>query len=148
LPTSSPILIDDRLLIAVLLDEPLGLPAGGTLHTTAYWYYRACRAAVTGGAGQLSGPFRSVNPDQQAAAITAILALPDDIGLPDARLLVPLMVDIHQRHPHLNLMNLEAAATARLLAAQVLLSPPAADGVLPPALDAEHLPWAVIHPGG
>jgi hypothetical protein len=43
--------INEGPLIACLLGEPLVLPDGGTRHTTAYWYHRACRAAVAGGAG-------------------------------------------------------------------------------------------------
>ncbi len=146
MPTSSPFILDDRLLIAHLLDQPVALPASATLHTTTYWYYRACRAAVTGGAGQLSGPLRALRPDQQADAITAMLALPDDIELPDPRPLVPLMVEVHRRHPQLNLLNLEATATAHLISARVLLSPPAGQGLLPAILDDEGIGWDVLDP--
>ena len=75
-----------------------------------------------------------------------MLQLPDRIGLPDPRPLVPIMVDIASRHPRLNLMNLEAAAAARHLGARVLLSPPAANGVLAPVLDAERIPWDTRDP--
>lgn len=30
------------------------------LHTTIYWYYRACRADVLGAGGHLSGPFQQL----------------------------------------------------------------------------------------
>lgn len=73
-----------------------------------------------------------------------MLTLPDDIHLPDPRGLVPEMVTIHQRHPHLNLMNLEVAAAARLLTARVFLSARAAEGVLPEVLTAEKISWRVI----
>jgi hypothetical protein len=144
LPTGSTLLIDDRLLVAHLLEAPLALPEHSALATTTYWYYRACRAAVSGGSGQLSGPFRALDADRQGTAIAAMLALPDHIELPDPRRLVPGMVAVHRRHPQLNLLNLEAAAAARLLAAHVALSPAAADGVLPAILDEEAIGWRTI----
>ncbi len=114
------------------------------LLTTSYWYYRACRAAVVGGSGQLSGPFARLAADEQAAAIGAMLLLPDDIELPDPRLLVPEMARLHHRHSQLNLMNLEAVAAASLLEARVLLSSRASEGVLPQVLEAEGLAWKVV----
>jgi hypothetical protein len=131
LPTSRS-LIDDRLLVARLVGERVRLPRGG-LTTTSYWYCRGCRAAIVGGAGQLSGPFALLGPREQAAAIRTMLSLPEDIELPDPRELVPAMVTMHQRHPLLNVMNVEAAAAAGLLGAQVLLSARGADGILPEA---------------
>lgn len=71
---------------------------------------------------------------------------PDEIGLPDSRVLVPAMVEIAGRHPRLNVLNIEAAAAARLLRARVLLSPPAAGGVLAPVLDMEGIPWEIRDP--
>ena len=139
-------LIDDRLLIARLVGERIRLPRAGLL-TTTYWYYRACRAAVVGGSGQLSGPFARLAADEQAAAIGAMLVLPDDITLPDPRVLVPEMVTIHQRHPQLNLMNVEAVAAAGVFEARALLSSRAAEGILPHVLDAEGLAWKVIEVG-
>jgi hypothetical protein len=141
------VLIDDRLLVAHLTGARV-LPsrATATLHTTTYWYFRACRAAVLGGSGQLSGPFSQLEPDDQARAITAMLSLPEDVGLPDARPLVPAMVEVSSHHPRLNLMNIEATAAALVLGARVLLSPAAAKGVLPPALDAEGVRWEVRDP--
>ena len=117
------------------------------LCTTSYWYYRACRAAVVGGAGQLSGPFARLAAAEQAAAIHAMLKLPDDVALPDPRLLVPEMVALHRRHPRLNLMNIEAAAAANVLDARVLLSVRAAEGVLPEVLSVERIAWRVVEIG-
>lgn len=145
MPTSRS-LIDDRLLIARLVGERVRLPRVG-LFTTSYWYYRACRAAVVGGSGQLSGPFARLAADEQAAAIGAMLVLPDHIELPDPRLLVPEMVRLHQRHSQLNVMNVEAVAAASLLEARVLLSTRASEGVLPLVLDAEGLGWRVVTVG-
>ena len=145
MPTSRTLLIDDRLLVAYLVGAPLALPEHDSLVTTTYWYYRACRAAVSGGSGQLSGPFRALDARRQGEAIAAMLSLPDDIGLPDPRRLVPEMVAVHRRHPQLNLLNIEAAAAARLIVALVVaLSPPAAAGVLPAILEAERIDWVTL----
>ena len=140
-------LIDDRLLVAQLTGVNMLGRSRAKIHTTTYWYYRACRAAVLGASGQLSGPFEALDSTDQSRAIAAMLQLPDRIGLPDPRLLVPAMVEIASRHPILNLMNIEAAASARHLGARVLLSPPAANGVLAPVLDAEGIPWDTRDPG-
>ena len=75
-----------------------------------------------------------------------MLRLPDAICLPEPRQLVPAMVELASRHNRLNLMNLEAAAAATILKARVLLSPPAAEGVLGPVLDAEDVSWSVHTP--
>jgi len=145
LPTSD-VLIDDRLLVAHLTGTRIAGRSKATLHTTTYWYYRACRAAVLGASGQLSGPFEGLSELDQSRAIAAMLQLPDDVGLPDPRVLVPAMVEVASRNPQLNLMNVEAVATARLLDARVLLSPAAAQGVLPPVLDAEGIRWRTVEP--
>jgi hypothetical protein len=145
LPTSRSV-IDDRLLIARLVGERVRLPRVG-LFTTSYWYYRACRAAVAGGSGQLSGPFARLAAHEQAAAIAAMLVLPEDIALPDPRLLVPEMVTMHRRHPELNVLNVEAVGAASVLKARVLLSSRASGGILPQVLDAEGLAWKVIKIG-
>ena len=50
-----------------------------------------------------------------------LLQLPERVGLPESRQLVPEMADIARRHPQLNLLNVEATAAARLLSARVLL---------------------------
>jgi hypothetical protein len=143
LPTND-ILIDDRLLVAQLTGSPVvGPRSKARLHTTTYWYFRACRAAALGGAGQLSGPFAALDAELQAQAIGAMMHLPDHIGLPDPRALVPAMVDVASRHERLNVMNVEAVAAARVLGARVLLSPAAASGVVAPVLDDEGIRWAV-----
>lgn len=135
------LVLDDRLLIEQLL---VGLGEQGDLHTTSYWYYRACRAAVAGAGGHLSGPFANLNEVHQKAAIRSLLRLTDDIGLPDPRETVPTMAEVAERHPRLNLLNLEATATGLLLEATVLLSVEAQRGVLPDVLDAEGVAWRVV----
>ena len=135
------LVLDDRLLIEELL---AGLEVEGHRHTTSYWYYRACRAAVAGAGGHLSGPFLGLDVSQQAAAVRSLLALPDTIGLPDPRSTVPTMAELSDRHPRLNVLNLEAAATGLVLDATVLLSAEASRGVLPGVLDAEGIEWRIV----
>jgi hypothetical protein len=136
------IVLDDRLLIEQLLTGPP--KAGGELYTTTCWYYRACRAAVLGAGGRLSGPFEELESSQQEVAIASLLQLSEDISLPDPRAVVPAMVDVAGRHPRLNLLNLEAVAAASVLAASVWLSQESARGVLPDVLDQERIPWRII----
>jgi hypothetical protein len=136
------VVLDDRLLIEQLLD---GLGASGVeLHTTSYWYYRACRAAVAGAGGHLSGPFAQLDRARQEQAVLSMLELSADIGLPEPRATVPAMARISLRHPRLNLLNLEAVAAGHTLGATIWLSPPAATGVLPAVLDAEGIEWITI----
>lgn len=143
--TDAVALVDDRLLIGRLLsDEPA---SQGQTATSALWYYRACRAAVLGAGGHLSGPFARLGRQHQHAAIRRLLELDKRIQLPDPRRTVPAMARLAERHPQLNLLNLEAAAAALTLRATVLLSPKAAVGVLPAVLDQEDVPWEVAEPG-
>lgn len=144
MPAAAVVLIDDRLLIEELL---VGLAWGRRrpeVYTTSYWYYRACRAAVVGAGGRLSGPFQQLEADQQERAILSLLELRDDIGLPNARQTVPVMAELSRTQPHLNLLNLDAAASAVVLGAEVRLSPAASAGVLPAVLDAAGVGWRTI----
>jgi hypothetical protein len=142
-PTSQLVILDDRLLIEELL---VGLAKSRrvVLHTTSYWYYRVCRAAVLGAGGYLSGPFEQLEKDEQEQAILGLLELRNDILLPDPRPTVPRMARIAKRHPRLNLLNLEAVAVGQLLKATLWLSAEAANGVLPAALDQEHVAWRTV----
>ena len=134
--------IGDRLLIEELL---VGIDRRDeTIHTTMYWYYRACRAAVAGGGGHLLGPFGDVPQAEQQRAIASMLQLPVNVGLPEARQTVTRMVDVATRHPHLNLLNREAVAEAITLEAIIWLSPTGASGVLPGVLDLEGIPWETV----
>jgi hypothetical protein len=136
------VVLDDRLLIEELL---VGLGKSRVdLYTTFLWYYRACRAAVLGAGGHLSGPFEELARTEQDAAIRSLLELREDIALPESRLLAPIMVEIAGRHPRLNLLNLEAVASGRSLSAAVWLSPESEAGLLPAVLDAEGVRWRVV----
>lgn len=137
------LVIDDRLLVEHLLTD-LELPPSQRIMTTSTWYFRATRAAVIGAGGQLSGPFTSLGVAEQSAAIRSLLTLPETIGLPDPRATVPTMAKLAERHPKLNLLNLEAVATAVVEHAQVALSPRAASGVLPEILTTASVSWVEI----
>ncbi len=141
--TSPPVIIDDRLLIEELL---VGLVKGQrvALHTTSYWYYRACRAAVLGAGGHLSGPFQQLDREQQRRGILSLLELRTDILLPDSRQTVPRMARIAERHPRLNLLNLEAVAVGQRLAGTLWLSRETGAGVLPSVLDQERVAWRTV----
>jgi hypothetical protein len=54
------------------------------------------------------------------------------------------MAELSERHPRLNLLNLEAAAAGLLLDATILLSVEATSGVLPEILDAESIKWRTV----
>jgi hypothetical protein len=138
------VVLDDRLLIEELL---VGLRKNSAeFHTTSYWYYRACRAAVLGAGGHLSGPFIDLDEDLQQEAIVSLLELREDILLPDSRMTVPTMARFAGSYPHLNLLNLEALATGRLLNAILWLSPESTNGVLPEILDKEGIAWRTVTP--
>ena len=140
----STVLLDDRLLIEELL---IGLPWGRqrpAVYTTAYWYYRACRAAVAGAGGHLSGPFADLAVPEQERAVLSLLELRDDIALPDPRRVVPAMAAVARRHPRLNVLNLDAVAAAATVEAELWLSVEAAAGVLPGVLADEGVPWRTV----
>jgi len=109
-----------------------------------YFYFRACRAVVAGVGGHLSGPFERLDQDRRAAALEQMLALPDDVGLPDSRQLVPVMVGVHRRHPSLSVLNTEAAAAALMLGAKMVLSPPTAKGQLAEVLPTEDITFQTV----
>lgn len=136
------VILDDRLLIEELLVGLSENPA--ELHTTTYWYYRACRAAVLGAGGHLSGPFDRLETSEQELAVQSLLELRSDISLPDHRRTVPAMVGAARRHPLLNLLNLEAVAMGQVVGATLWLSREAATGVLPGVLDHERVAWRTI----
>jgi hypothetical protein len=138
------VILDDRLLIEELLVGLRKARSRVELHTTSYWYYRACRAASAGAGGHLSGPFEQLALREQERAVLSLLELREDIGLPDPRMTIPLMVDVATRHPRLNLLNLEAVALARLLSGAVWLSEESAAGVLPAVLDEEGIAWVTV----
>ena len=138
------VILDDRLLIEELLSGLESRTPDDSLATTSYWHYRACRAAVSGAGGHLSGPFEGSTEQEQAQRIDELLRLRDDIALPDHRRVVPIMAHLSRRHPLLNLLNLEVAASGKAVGAEIWLSPPSASGVLPAVLGAEGVAWRTV----
>ena len=130
--------------MALLVGERLPLARGAECCTTAYFYLRACRAVVAGIGGRLSGPFERLGPDHRVAALERMLVLPDDVGLPDPRQIVPVMVEVQRRHPSLSVLNTEAAAAALLLGAKMLLSPSTANGQLARVLPAVKISFRTV----
>jgi hypothetical protein len=99
---------------------------------------------MAGAVGRLSGPFGRLEPGHRAAALESMLALPDDIGLPEPKLLVPVMVGVQRRHPGLNVLNTEAVAAASLLGARMVLSPPTARGQVEAVLPVERITFQTV----
>jgi hypothetical protein len=141
---SKPLLLDDRSLVALLVGERLPITRNAERFTTTHFWFRACRAVVAGASGRLSGPLERLEPGHRAVALEHMLVLPDDIGLPDPRLIVPVMVEVRRRHPGLNVLNTEAAAAALLLGAKMVLSPPTARGQLEAVLPVERIAFQTV----
>jgi hypothetical protein len=141
---SRPLLLDDRVLVALLVGEKLPITRGAARFTTTYFYFRACRAVVAGTGGRLSGPFEHLDLHRRALALDNMMALPDDVGVPDPRLIVPVMVDVQRRYPTLNVLNTEAAAAALMLGAKMVLSPATAGGQLEVVLRTENIPFQTV----
>ena len=73
-----------------------------------------------------------------------MLTLPGDVGLPDSRPLVPVMVGVHRRHPNLSVLNTEAVATALILGARMVLSTATASGQLATVLPIEDIEFQTV----
>ena len=111
------VVIDDRLLLAVLLrKEPAGLSRvrrHGGLFTTGLWYHRLCRAlAGRRVTGRLSRALLEAPPDAAEAVLASVVELPATIGLVSLRELGwPMGRMVHDHR--LNVMALEALCAAR-----------------------------------
>lgn len=119
------LVLDDHLLLSVLLgDEPSELrPDGARLSTTGLWYHRLCRAvADTTVAGVMSRALGDVDVRVAAGVTAAIVELPEDIGLLSLRSLGWLMGQLGAGGSRLNLLALEALATAEHLDATICLA--------------------------
>ncbi len=108
--------IDDALLLAVMAGvmptELVSVHRAGDLFTTASWYYRLSRAVHDRGfTGALSSALASLEPSRRSLVLAGIDALPDEVGMADLRVLVPVMtrLDVGRR---LNFLTAEAVATA------------------------------------
>jgi hypothetical protein len=108
--------IDDALLLAAMAGtiptELVSVHQAGDLFSTVSWYYRLSRAVHDRSfAGALSSSLTSLAPSRRSLVLAGIEALPDEIGMADLRVLVPVMtrLDVGRR---LNFLTAEAVATA------------------------------------
>lgn len=116
------VLIDDQLLAAHLRGLPVLRDHSGPVFTSGYWYVRLCLAVGRRTAGRLSGPFLALPPARRRRALTAVLSLPQEIGLLSLRRLGPVIGELAQRHPPMNALTREALAAAVVLEAEVLMA--------------------------
>lgn len=121
-----PLLVDDHLLVRTLAGVPPDpvrrARHDGMLWTTGLWYYRASRAlqspAIT---GSLSGELVGLPHLTRQQAVSAIIRLPDDVGLLSLREIAPVMAELSSVH-RLNVLSLEALGAAVHLGADVLVA--------------------------
>ena len=114
-------LLDDRALSEVLQGKRT---VKGDVFTTGLWYVRLCQAVIGGNrltTGSLSAPIAALPEPAQRAAVEALIALPQSIGMLSLRDLAPTIARLRDRH-QLNLLSIEALAAAQALNAQVLLT--------------------------
>jgi hypothetical protein len=119
------VVIDDHLLLRVLLDdEPPDLrDRGGRISTTGLWYHRLGRALSTSTVtGSLSRALGDVEAGLGSRAVRAVTALPEAVGLTSLRELAWPMAQLLEQGVRLNLLSLEALATAEHLGAEICLA--------------------------
>jgi hypothetical protein len=119
------VVVDDHLLLRMLLDdEPTALrPGGARVVTTGLWYHRLCRALCNSAVeGALSRRIGRADPSVGAAAVRAVTALPDTVGLLSLRELAWPMARLLDDGVRLNLLSLEALAAAGHLDAELCLA--------------------------
>ncbi len=117
--------VDDQLLLDVLSGQAtpgiLASVANGEVFTTASWYYRLGRAVAAGsGSGSLSGRFEALDESTRDLVRTGLDVLPEEVGLVNLRIVVPVMRAVSTRH-RLNFLNAEAVGAALLLDGTVLV---------------------------
>ena len=120
------VLVDDHLLLAVLLGrEPTALRLGDTrIATTGLWYHRLCRAVIDSTVvGSMSRRLSGLAPAAASAAIASVVRLPADIEMVSLRTLGWPMAEVLSGRLRLNLLSLEAIAAARVLDAEICLTP-------------------------
>jgi hypothetical protein len=122
----SEILVDDRILGALLRNEPVEeLPRTASINTTGLWYVRLCTAYFASSVdGTLSRPFRELPPTLRARAVDQLLELPLTVGLISLRHLAPSMGRLRRDHARLNVLALEVLGAATTLDADVFTAVP------------------------
>jgi hypothetical protein len=119
------VIVDDHLLLRMLLDdEPreLRLP-GARVYTTGLWYHRLCRAVSSPSVtGVMSRSLGRAVPDVAASAVRSITSLPESVGLLSLRELAWPIARLWDGGVRLNLMSLEALASAEHLGGELCLA--------------------------
>ncbi|HVM63928.1 MAG TPA: hypothetical protein VMU14_03645 [Acidimicrobiales bacterium] len=142
------VLIDDRLLRAVLLErEPPALRRirrGDRVATTGTWLYRLCQAVADSTIqGSLSGPLAQLPPELRLAVTGKLVTLPAEIAVASLRDLVWDMGQLVHRRA-VNLIALEALAAARHHGATICVGQGNRSPRLEAAATAERVPYRVI----
>ncbi len=120
------VLVDDHLLLTVLLGrEPADLRlSDARIATTGLWYHRLCRALIDSTVvGSMSRRLSGLAPAAASAAIASVVRLPADIEMVSLRTLGWPMAELPSGGLRLNLLSLEAIATARVIDAEICLAP-------------------------
>jgi hypothetical protein len=138
------LLVDDQILAAHLRGRPVLSVGDEAVFTTGYWYVRLCLAVSRRAGGTLSGPFAALPPRRRAAAVSAVLELPAEIGLLSLRQVGPRIGELAVRHPPMNVLSREALAAAVELSATVVLAEGNENPALLAALETEHLTATVV----
>lgn len=133
------LLIDDQVLAAYLRGANVLDSTAEDVFTTGYWYVRLCMAIARKAGGSLSGPFAALPEPHRQRAVSAVLQLPDEIAMLDVRWLGPLIGELADRHPPMNILTREALASAVELNATVVLASGNENPALLSGLVAENL---------
>lgn len=119
------VIVDDHILLRILLDdEPreLRLP-GARAYTTGLWYHRLCRAISNPSvAGVMSRSLGRALPNVASSALRSVASLPETVGLLSLRELAWPMARLLEEGVRLNLLSLEALASAEHLDAELCLA--------------------------
>jgi len=141
------LLLDDHLLLRVLLDdEPASLrPDGAALATTGLWYHRLCRALSNSAVvGSMSRQLGGLDPSVARAVVGSVIELPETIELVSLRTLGWPMGQLITAGVRLNLLSLEALASAQHLGAEICLAEQDANEPLALAAHASGVPLRIV----
>ncbi len=150
MPPGKVLLVDDRLLLSILLDdrssELKAVMRRRPIYTTGHWYYRLCHAMQsTEFTGALSGPIKRAPEVIQRRVTQSLVRLPDDIGMLSMRDYAMTMAELSQSH-RLNILSLEALAASVILPAEVALSASGVNPALLSALGIERIRVTLVNP--
>jgi hypothetical protein len=136
-------LVDDQCLSLILRGEALSEVDGYLDFTTGYWHFRLCQVYFRStSTGVLSRPFEGLDELERSAAERKLLRFPDEVGLINLRELVPLMAQLADAHPNINLLGREALAATLALEAKVVLA--TSFPTLESALESYAREWIIV----